>query len=226
MFKEDTDKDEDWNLVVITGDPISQKIQPSIFEENPLEKIKMQYNVEGLQSTIKKSSGHFLISAAEVKNDKKVWKGNLIQNISINAADVGATNDIFNKFGATAADDSYVYSDKNQKTMTKALETKVRNNTWVDGVSARSESLQFVLTGSVTLPSIEQGLQSLSIQSNDGNIIVDVSVGNENAKKAQMAMRQMRSEGSKLRHGYGSIIPDGTENFSPKFVALAKGILR
>jgi len=186
----------------------------------------MQYFVEGLQSTLKSTTGHFQISASEIKSTKEVWSGNLIQNISINAADIGTTNDVFNKFESTAANDSYVYSKKNQQSMKTALDQKVKKHTWVDNVSAKGQSLQFVATGEITLPSIDQGLESLSIKSNDGNIIIDVSVGNQNAKKAQLAMRKMRSEGSKLRHGYGSIIPDGTQDFSPKFTALAKGFFK
>lgn len=218
--------EDDLNLMVVTSDDISEHIQPAFFNEKPLRKIKIEYNVEGMQSTIKKATGHFQITAAEIKDDRKVWSGNLIQNISINAADISTSNTIFNKFESTANDDSSIYSEKNQSLMSTDLKAKVKNNTWIDDIPAKSESLQFVLNGNVTLPSIEQGLQSLSIQSNDGNVIVDVSIGNENAKKSQIAMRKMRSEGSKLRHGYGSIIPDTTENFSPKFLSYAKGLFK
>ena len=123
-----------------------------------------------------------------LKLNKKLWRGNLVQNISINASDIGATNDVFNKFKSTAADDSYVYSEQNQIKMESALEQKVKNNAWEDGVSAVSDSLKFVLAGNVKIPTIEQGLQTLNVQSSDGNITIDVSVGNENAKKAMKKM--------------------------------------
>ncbi len=196
------------------------------------DRLKIWYDVEGSMGTLKKGPGQFFLTGAKIptKDKKNVWKGQIDYGVSVNAADIGLGNKIFQKFAASAADEGSPYSFQNQKLMATALANKISNASWTDSASATSQSVTVLLgkqTANINLPSFEDGLESLSIQNSNGKLEIQITVGNSLERQAKKTMLELMAKSAHIQHVFGSSIPDTfTGGASPRLVALAKGIAR
>lgn len=219
-----------YKLLAIAKEDIGSTITgQSILGDSSSSRIKLWYDVDQSQASIKTSIGHFFISQAklgDVSND--IWSSSIRGDISINAGDVGLNNELFNKYEASAANQSDAYSDRNRTKMKAALSEKIGNNVWSDSSDSSSSSISFIATDSdVSIPSISEGLESLSITQRGSLLEVQISVGDSNIRAAKMAMLSLRANNSRLRHGYSTHIPDTFSSISnQRLVSLGKGIIK
>ena len=219
-----------YKLLGITKESIGQFItEQSIYDVNANSRLKIWYDVDQSQSSIKTNVGHFYMSSAKMpKKSDSVWACSIKNDISVNAADVGMSNELLQPYQASAADQSDSYSIANQSKMKEQLKEKIANNVWSDTEASNSQTISFIATGGVpSLPDIGEGLESLNVSQRDGLLEVSITVGDSNLRAAKMAMINMRANNSKLRHGYSTHIPDTFASInSQRLVALSKGIIR
>jgi hypothetical protein len=219
---------EDNKVWLVTTEDVDQYIGAVALPTSAPSVIKYWYTVSGSSGTLSKGPGQFYISGAKVpgKSDQ-IWTSTINFGLSVNAADVGLQNGIFAKFAASAADEGSPYSPSNQIKMAGEIGKKLATSTWVDTSAASSRSLTIVLGASatdVTLPSITDGLESLSISSAGGKLEVSITVGNSFERQAKKAMFQLMASNSHLQHVSNTMVPDTfTSSASPRFVQLAKG---
>ncbi len=219
----------DYSLFGVTSHSIGEFIQPVELSTNNLANLKVWYDVQQSNSTIKTNAGNFFIKKAKMPSTGDVWASSLRSDVSVNAADLGLTNDLFQEYQASAANQSDMYSQGNQNLMKQALAGKIEANTWENSEEASSTFISFIVPedSGFELPSISEGLESLSIGLRDGLLEVSLSVGNSNIQAAKLAMFNLRASNSRLRHTYYSPIPDQFASIaSQKLVALAKGIIK
>lgn len=217
----------DYKLLGITKQSIGSLIEAQPFESNAPRKVKMWYDVDQSQASIKTSVGHFYMADAKMPaKSKKIWQSSIKSDISVSASDVGLNNGQFSTYLANASNQSDSYSEENKLLMLSALKEKVANNVWSDEGSANNSTVTFALGEgeNIAIPNISSGLQSLSLSLRDGLIQVSVTIGDANIRAAKAAMLAMRANNSRLRHSYSSHIPDLFGSIaSQRLVSLAKG---
>ena len=219
---------EDSKIWLIGWNDIGDYLSPIVLPKGSPSSLKSWYQVDGSTGTITYGPGQFFISGAKVpaKSDD-VWTASLNFGVSINAADVGLQNDIFAKWSATAAEEGSPYSFNNQILMSSALGKKISNSTWVDTSAAASRSVSVILgenSAALTLPSVADGLESLSISTSGGKLEITMTVGNSLERQAKAAMFKLMSSNSHLQHVSNTIVPDTfISTASPRFVQLAQG---
>ena len=178
-----------YTLWGVTTEDLGVQVPTLALPEKVASKLKLWYDVDGSMGTLKKGPGQFFLTGAKIpKKDKKnVWKGQIDYGVSVNAADIGLDNKIFQKFAASAADEGSPYSFQNQKLMATALANKISNASWTASASATSQSVTVLLgknTSNIDLPSFEDGLESLSIQNSNGKLEIQITVGNSLERQA------------------------------------------
>ena len=217
-------------LWVITNEDLGGQIGAFPVNSDGPSNLKCWYTVDGSSGTLSNGPGEFFLAGAKVPNKSDdIWTASINFGLSVNAADVGLQNDVFAKFAATAADEGSPYSFQNQLRMAGEIGKKLAKSTWVDTSAASSRSATVVLGKSasgLTLPSVADGLESLSISSAGGKVEVSMTIGNSFERAAKKAMYQLMASNSHLQHVSHTQVPDTfTSSVSPRFAALSKGLL-
>ena len=222
--------DAGYKLLAIAKEDISSTITgQSIMNGSSSSRVKLWYDVDQSQASIKTSIGNFFMSEAKLADvSDDIWSSSIRGDVSINAADVGLNNELFGEYQASAANQSDAYSAENRAKMKAALSEKIGNNVWSDSSPSNSSSISFIATDSdVGIPSISEGLESLNITQRGSLLEVQISVGDSNIRAAKMAMLSLRANNSRLRHGYSTHIPDTFSSISnQRLVSLGKGIIK
>ena len=219
---------EDSKIWLITWEDVGDSLEALTLPDSAPRSIKSWYPVDASTGTIGTGPGQFFLIGAKVpsKNDD-IWTSTINFGVSVNAADVGLQNDVFAKWAASAAEEGSPYSFQNQKAMAAALETKIGNSTWVDTAAASSRSLSVVLgenSAALTLPSVSEGLESLSISTSGGKLEITMTVGNSFERQAKKAMFKLMSSNTHTQHVSNTQVPDTfASTASPRFVQLSQG---
>lgn len=214
---------------------LSSKITPASFQPRERNSIKVFYNVDTTGGSVTGSDGHFTIQRTSFKSfdEELIFSSGLEAGLSINAADLGLKNKIFTNLSLSAADPTLlgmtsIYSKQNQELMIQALEKKVLNHVFIDDEVAKNTSVSILMTEDLDLPKInmEEGLESLSISAKEnGQLILNISVGNKNKIKQKEAARKLMQKYSKLSHNYASSTYSAFSDFgSQTFIRNAKNM--
>ena len=214
---------------LISRNSIGPHIKAITLPDSVPKSLKSWYLVEGSTGTLKSGPGQFFISGAKVpaKSDD-IWSGTINFGVSVNAADVGQTNEVFAKWAASTANEGSPYSFSNQTLMSSALGAKIAASTWVDTAAASSRSVTVILgedSSALTLPSVSEGLESLSISTSGGRLEITMTVGNSFERQAKKAMFKLSSSNTHPQHVTSTQVPDTfSSTASPRFVQLSQGL--
>jgi hypothetical protein len=113
--------------------------------------------------------------------------------------------------------------------MIPELKDKVKAHKWTDTTSAASQTLTIVLgddLDDITLPEIEEGLESLSVTNSNGKLEISITVGNRFERESKRAMFELMGSVPSLQHVAAPNIPDTfIGGASPKLVQISKGLV-
>ena len=189
---------------------IANFIQPVEIGEGK-QQVKLWYDVG------QSGGGDFHMGYGNMINQNKTWTKRLETGLTITAADVGLTNQGFASFAADAADRFNKVSRRNQSLMFNELKLKVDKSVYIDDLVAEKYTAEALITkeGTVTIPSFEEGLESLTISSSpNGDSSVTVTVGNAAVRAARKAMAESIAKGTKGMQSNRTITNDPKYNMS------------
>tara|TARA_R110000765_G_scaffold399307_1_gene493880 strand:+ start:2227 stop:5133 length:2907 start_codon:yes stop_codon:yes gene_type:complete len=218
----------DNRLWLITRDHITTALKKLEAARDHPSKIKSWYTVDGSMGTLSHGPGNFMADSACIlaKNDD-LWSQSLNSSVSVNAADIGLSNEVFSKWAADAAMEGSSYSRSNQDKMQAALDSRVAAQCYSDPTAASSRSVSIILgedASDLELPSTSEGLESLSISTNGGKIEISMTIGNSFEMQARKAMLGLMAANKNMQHVNFQSIPDTfRDNASPRFVQLSQG---
>lgn len=196
--------------VIGTALPVHDHVTAATFNNTAPRTIPLWFNVEGNSSSLSAGQGQaFIAYGQEPPGDSDtIWKSSMDFGISVNAADIARDLGIEQTYLADTDDEAFTYSRSNITTMKEVLEEKVDNSTWQDTETASSETATYLLTEdeTPTIPSFEDGLDSLSIRSSNGKTEITVTVGNANIMRAKKTLRDLKSQNSHYQHQFNSYI--------------------
>jgi hypothetical protein len=199
------------NLMLIsTTNFIANAIEEVVIPEGKKE-VKLWYDVG------QSGGGNFHMGYGNMNDQNRTWTKRLETGLTITAADVGLTNQGFASFAADAADRFNKVSSRNQSLMYNELKIKVDKSVYIDDVVAKKYTAEALITkeGAVTIPSFEEGLESLTISSSpNGDSSVTVTVGNAAVRAARKAMAESIAKGTKGMQSNRTITNDPKYNMS------------
>jgi len=198
------------NLMLISDSYIQNAIQEVVIEEGK-KQVKLWYDVG------QSGGGNFHMGYGNMIDQNKTWTKRLETGLTITAADVGLTNQGFASFAADAADRFNKVSRRNQSLMFNELKLKVDKSVYIDDLVAEKYTAEALITkeGTVTIPSFEEGLESLTISSSpNGDSSVTVTVSNAAVRAARKAMAESIAKGTKGMQSNRTITNDPKYNMS------------
>ena len=193
--------------------------------------VDVWYRVQGAENSINSQPGEFSLTGM-VSPATNCWTSKFDFGISVNAADIGRDNSLpvgRTGWGATSANMGNSYSFGNRPTMSGYLYQKLRQAAVSDNTVAQSRTLTYVSTKrfegeGFQMPTIAEGLESLSVSINGNRTEVSLTVGNSIQRQASKAMfeRMVQSPGTLYRPG--GIMPNSfMQGTTPRFQNFMKG---
>jgi hypothetical protein len=130
--------------------------------------------------------------------------------LSVNAADLAEGAGINQSYLADTYDEGFTYSRQNLGIMADALKSKVANATWIDDAVGSSTSTTYLLVDDKmpNIPSVADGLDSLSITNAGGKTELTVTEGNANAIRARATLRDLKASSSHHQHSHTMMLPN------------------
>ena len=227
--------DDKFQSFAITDTDIGGTAEALAPRDRSQSKVKAWIDIDGSMGTLTTGPGPQYIGAAAMPAGG-TWTSKLNRGISIDAADIARqAGDLAQKYGggncynATAENEGKAYSDFMIASMIPELQSKVNAHQWTDTSSAASQTMTVVLgddLGDITLPTIEEGLESLSITNSNGKLEISISVGNRFERESKRAMFDLMASVPSLQHVAAPNIPDTfIGGASPKLVQISKGLV-
>ena len=227
--------DKRYQSFAITNTDIGSITQQMAPRSRNRSKVKAWIDIDGSMGTLTTGPGPQYIGYAALP-DGGTWTSKLNRGISIDAADIakkaGQQSQQYgggNCYNATAYNEAKAYSDFMISSMIPELQEKVNAHKWTDASSAASQTLTVVLgddLSDITLPTIEEGLEALSVTSSNGKLEISVTVGNRFERESKRAMFELMGSVPSLQHVAAPNIPDTfIGGASPKLVQISKGLV-
>ena len=198
----------------------------SLTEAGP-DEVKVWYRVGGVENSFNSQPGEFSLTGM-ISPATNCWTAKFDFGISVNAADIGRNN-ATSGWGATSATMGNSYSFGNRSLMLGQLYGKLRQAAASDNTVAVSKTLTYVSTKrfeeeEFDMPTMAEGLESLSVSINGNRTEVSLTVGNSIQRQASKAMfeRMVQSPGTLYRPG--GVMPNSfQQGVSPRFQNFMKG---
>lgn len=172
-------------------------------------RIPLWFNVEGNSSWIESGPGQAFLGAGSLPPGG-AWKSQMKIGLSVNAADLAEGAGINQSYLADTYDEGFTYSRQNLGIMADALKSKVANATWIDDEVGSSTSTTYLLVDDKmpNIPSVADGLDSLSITNTAGKTELTVTEGNANAIRARATLRDLKASSSHHQHSHTMMLPN------------------
>ncbi len=172
-------------------------------------RIPLWFNVEGNSSWIESGPGQAFLGAGSLPPGG-AWKSQMKVGLSVNAADLAEGAGINQSYLADTYDEGFTYSRENLGIMADALKSKVANATWIDDEVGSSTSTTYLLVDDEMpdIPSVADGLDSLSITSAGGKTELTVTEGNASAIRARATLRDLKASSSHHQHSHTMMLPN------------------
>ena len=197
----------------------------SLYGAGP-DTIRVWFRVQGAQNSFGNSSSGEFTLAASVSPKGNCWKQKYDFGISVNGADIGRDNITGQSWPANSLDMANPYSGANRGKMLKALYTKLNESAISDEEHSISRSMTFLMLeeGMPSIPSMEEGLESLQISISGNKTEVSLTVGNSTVKGAQRALAERMVQSPSTMYRPGNIMGDSVfEQTTPRFQNMMKG---
>jgi len=197
--------------------------------------IKVWYDVTNTPNSSNSSPSEFTIAGINQFPDSNAWTQKINFGISLNAADLGTPDNkdfreselnITSPWGTNSKNQGNSYSSGNRELMAKFLKSKLKNSSEQDLVPGVSSTVSFVaFQGMPSLPSMAEGLESLSISINGPITEITATVGNAIYKNSIKQMYSRISQFPSTQYKPMSIIPDSFQlGTTARFSQLMKGL--
>lgn len=214
--------------VMSTQHNIHPQIEPiGLVAPQSRSEVKFWFNVEGNSSSINSGPGQAFIGAGSLP-PAGAWKSEMKIGLSVNAADLAEGAGINQSYLADTYDEGFTYSRQNIGIMAGALGDKVAQATWIDDAVGSSTSTTYLLIGDEMpdIPSVGEGLDSLSITTAGGKTELTITVGNANQIRARATLRDLKASSSHHQHSHTMMLPN-VLNSAPntKIQSIANGNL-
>lgn len=182
---------------------------------NPKDTVKIDFDVEGVASSLSSGPGHVMLGAGQLPPGG-AWKSKMDTNVSVNATDIAFANGIAQSYLASEYDEGFIYSKRNIALMSKLLQNKVSAHAWLDDVAGTSTTTTYLLEDNnmPPIPGVGEGLDSLSITNQGGKTELTITYGNAAAIRARATLRDMHATNSHLQHSQSFVIPNAL-NLAP-----------
>ena len=213
-------------LWVCSNENIGSYLTPATLPEIGPFKAKATFNDKASMGGLFVEPSEFFLADAVQPPSSGVWKTKIDYGVSVNAADVGQSNQQYNKWTATMANEGHLYSVSNRNTMKRVLREKVQGSAWAESANGASQTLSILLTddSDPVLPGWNEGLESLSISNSSGRSSISVTVGNTLERQAKQKMFELAAQSPHAMYRPINIIPDTfTGGASPRFVSTMQG---
>lgn len=188
---------------------------------------KFWFNVEGNSSWINSGPGQAFIGAGSLP-PAGAWKSEMKLGLSVNAADLAEGAGINQSYLADTYDEGFTYSRQNIGIMAGALGDKVAQATWIDDAVGSSTSTTYLLIDDEMpdIPSVGEGLDSLSITTAGGKTELTITVGNANQIRARATLRDLKASSSHHQHSHTMMLPNVLNSAAnTKIQSIANGNL-